>query len=263
MFRAMTLGVIFDNFFKSGGGFQIVARWLHVLSGIAWIGLLYFFNFVQTPAYAELSPGARNEAFDKLTWRALWWFRWAAMSTFLFGLLMLGIYSSDTPSGASNYADPTSVTGASILTGVLFAVTMLANVWMVIWPNQQIVIGSVRQQLAGGEADPRQPDSAKRGARASRANTFFSITMLWFMVFTTHFAPLYATAGDLKNTAIYWIMVLALWAWVEANALGYVGGLDSAWNKFVFDDHKKTIIYGFVYWAVIFFIGWEILLKNV
>ena len=155
------------------------------------------------------------------------------------------------------------MTGASILTGVLFAVTMLANVWMVIWPNQQIVIGSVRQQLAGGEADPRQPDSAKKGARASRANTFFSIVMLWFMVFTTHFAPLYATAGDLKNTAIYWIMVLALWAFVEASALGYIGGLESAWNKFVFDDHKKTIIYGFVYWAVIFLVGWEILLKNV
>ena len=259
----MTLGVIFDNFFKSGGGLQIVARWLHVLSGIAWIGLLYFFNFVQTPSFAELSPGARNEAFDKLTWRALWWFRWAAMATFLFGFLMLGIYSSDTPAGASNYADPTSVTGASILTGILFAVTMLANVWMIIWPKQQIVIGSVRQQLAGGEADPRQPDAAKRGARASRANTFFSITMLWFMVFTTHFSPLYATAGDLKNTAIYWIIVLALWAFVEGSALGYIGGLDSAWNKFVFDDHKKTIIYGFVYWAVIFFIGWEILLKNV
>ena len=258
----MTLGVIFDEFFKSGGGLQILARWGHVLAGIAWIGLLYFFNFVQTPAFAELSPQARNEAFDKITWRALWWFRWAAMATFLLGLLMLGIYSSDTPTGAPNYADPTTAKGASILTGVLFAVTMLANVWLVIWPNQKIVIGSVRQQLAGGEADPGQPAAAKKGARASRTNTFFSITMLWFMVFTTHFAPLYATAGDLKNTAIYWLIVIVLWAFVEASALGLIGGLDSAFNKFVFDDHKKTIIYGFVYWAVIFFIGWEVILKN-
>jgi uncharacterized membrane protein len=258
----MTLGVIFDNFFKSGGGLQILARWGHVLAGIAWIGLLYFFNFVQTPAYAELSPQARNEAFDKITWRALWWFRWAAMATFLLGLLMLGIYSSDTPAGAPGYADPTTPTGASILTGILFAVTMLANVWLVIWPNQKIVIGSVRQQLAGGEADPAQPGAAKKGARASRTNTFFSITMLWFMVFTTHFAPNYATAGDLQNTGIYWLLVIVLWAFVEANALGLIGGLDSAFNKFVFDDHKKTIIYGFVYWAVIFFIGWEVILKN-
>jgi len=184
------------------------------------------------------------------------------MSTFLFGLLMLGIYSSDTPAGAINYADPAHYRGASILTGILFAVTMLANVWMVIWPNQQIVIGSVRKQLAGGEADPRQPESAKKGARASRANTFFSITMLWFMVFTAHFADRYELLGDLKNVAIYWVLVLVLWAWVEANALGLVGGLDSWWNKTVFDDHKKTIIYGFVYWAVIFFVGWEVLLKN-
>src|SRR3954454_10795244 len=211
MFRPMTLGVvIFDEFFKSGGGLQILARWGHVLAGVAWIGLLYFFNFVQTPAFAELSPQARNEAFDKITWRALWWFRWAAMATFLLGLLMFGIYSSD--SGDVNYGDPTHAIGASILTGMLFGITMLANVWMVIWPNQQIVIGSVRQQLAGGEADPRQPDSAKKGARASRANTFFSITMLWFMVFTTHFSGLYEGVDGLKNVAIYWIIVIALWA---------------------------------------------------
>ena len=70
---------------------------------------------------------------------------------------------------------------------------MLANVWLVIWPNQKIVIGSVRKQLAGGEADPAQPAAAKTGARASRANTFFSITMLWFMVFAAHFAGAYAT----------------------------------------------------------------------
>ena len=260
----MKLAVIFDNFFKFNGGLQIIARWLHVLSGIAWIGLLYFFNFVQTPSFAELTPGARNEAFDKLTWRALWWFRWAAMSTFFFGLIMLGIYSSDSgKNGTTNYLSPTHATGASILTGVLFAVTMLANVWMVIWPNQQIVIGSVRQQLAGGEADPAQPLAAKTGARASRANTFFSVVMLWFMVFTTHFAPNYEGAGALKNTAIYWIFVIVLWAFVEASALGYIGGLDSAFNKAVFDDHRRTIAYAFVYWAVIFFIGWEVLLKNV
>ena len=180
------------------------------------------------------------------------------MATFLMGFVMLGIYSSDS----SDYI--TKYTGPSILTGILFGVTMLGNVWMVIWPNQQIVIASVRKQLAGGEADPAQPGAAKKGARASRANTFFSITMLWFMVFTSHFAAVYADAkGELNNVAIYYVIVLALWAFVEANALGLIGGLDSPFNKLVFDDHKKTIIYGFVYWAVIFFVGWEIILKNV
>ncbi|HEX2381811.1 MAG TPA: urate hydroxylase PuuD [Acidimicrobiales bacterium] len=260
----MKLAVIFDNFFDPGSGLDLVARWLHVLAGIAWIGLLYFFNFVQTPSFAELSPGARNEAFDKLTWRALWWFRWAAMATFLMGLVLLGLNASsdDTFWGGKNYL--ATARGTAILTGILFGLTMLGNVWMIIWPNQQIVIGSVRKQLAGGEADPEQPNAAKRGARASRANTFFSVTMLWFMVFAAHFASAYSDVkGDLSNVAIYWLVVIVLWAFVEASALGYIGGLDNAFNKLVFDDHRRTIIYAFVYWAVIFFIGWEVLLKNV
>src|SRR3954451_12891275 len=126
MFRPMTLGVvIFDEFFKSGGGLQILARWGHVLAGVAWIGLLYFFNFVQTPAFAELSPGARNEAFDKITWRALWWFRWAALATFLLGIVLLGVNSSADESfwGGHNYLS--SSRGTAILTGMLFGVTML------------------------------------------------------------------------------------------------------------------------------------------
>src|SRR3954447_26953961 len=87
------LAVIFDNFTDPGSGLDMLARWLHILAGIAWIGLLYFFNFVQTPSFAELTPAARNEAFDKLTWRALWWFRWAAMATFLMGIVLIGINS--------------------------------------------------------------------------------------------------------------------------------------------------------------------------
>jgi uncharacterized membrane protein len=176
----------------------------------------------------------------------------------------LGINSSAADSfwGGKNYLS--TARGTAILTGILFGVTMLANVWLVIWPNQKIVIGSVRKQLAGGEADPEQPMAAKRGARASRANTFFSITMLWFMVFAAHFAGAYASlTGNLHNQPVYWLMVLVLWAFVEASALGFIGGLDSSWNKAVFDDHRRTIIYAFVYWAFIFIVGWELLLKNV
>ncbi len=88
--------------------------------------------------------------------------------------------------------------------------------------------------------------------------------MLWFMVFAAHFAGAYSNVkGDLSNVAIYWLLVIVLWAFVEASALGFIGGLDNAFNKAVFDDHRRTIIYAFVYWAVIFFIGWEVLLKNV
>src|SRR5919201_2470768 len=97
-------------------------RWLHVLAGITWIGLLYYFNFVQVPAFAEMEAAARNNAIDKLTSRALWWFRWAAAATLLSGILLLIFqeqYEGDyirSPGGVAIYAS------------VLLAVTMFLNV---------------------------------------------------------------------------------------------------------------------------------------
>ena len=83
----MVLGLdIFEEF-----GLNFLCRWAHVLVGITWIGLLYYFNFVQVPAFAELEPGARNQAIDKLASRALWWFRWAAAATLAFGILLIGL----------------------------------------------------------------------------------------------------------------------------------------------------------------------------
>jgi uncharacterized membrane protein len=248
---------IFDHFVDPGYGLDFVFRWLHVLCGIAWIGLLYYFNFVQTPAFAELSPAARNEAFDKLAWRALWWFRWAAMGTFVLGIGLIGILSSKDVYPGQGYFG--SSRGTALLTGALFGITMAANVWMVIWPNQKIVIGSVRKVIAGGEADPAQPAAAKTAARASRANVFFSVAMLWFMLFAPHFSGFFGITTN--HTGIYFVLVLLLWAFVELSALGKIGGYDSPFNKLVFDDHKKTIIFAFVNWAVIYFVGWELIMK--
>jgi len=72
-------------------GLDFLARWAHVLAGITWIGLLYYFNFVQVPAFAQMEGPARNNAIDKLASRALWWFRWAAVATFGFGILLLAL----------------------------------------------------------------------------------------------------------------------------------------------------------------------------
>jgi uncharacterized membrane protein len=248
---------LFKDFFEPYGPFQFMARTGHILAGVTWIGLLYFFNFVQVPAYAELSDGARSEALRKLTFRALWWFRYAALLTFLFGIALVGVYSSVED---SNYFEGAS--GTAILTGILLAVTMFLNVWGVIWVNQKIVIGNAENVAAGGEANPDAPAAAKKAARASRCNTLFSITMLWFMVFAAHGGSFYRRdeAETIGGTALYWLIVLVLWAFVELSALGLIGGLDSPFNKLVFDKHRDTIIYGFVMLAVVWVVGWELVL---
>ena len=245
----MVLSVLFDEFFEAGYGWDFISRYGHILSGVTWIGLLYFFNFVQVPAYAELSDSARSEALRKVTWRALWWFRYAALATFLFGISMIAVKDMDT------YFEGPG--GTSILTGMLFGVTMFVNVWAVIWRNQKIVIGSAETVASGGEANPEAPAAAKAAGRASRCNTLFSIPMLFFMVFTAHFSGFFATD---KSTIVYWIIVLVLWAFIEASALGFIGGFDSPFNQNAFNDHRRTIAAGFILLAVIYFIGWELLL---
>jgi uncharacterized membrane protein len=225
---------IFKHWGDTDGGLYFLSKYFHVLVGITWIGLLYFFNFVQTPAYAELSDGARSEALRKLTWRALWWFRWAALATFLFGLSLLLVKND-----LGDYMK--SAQGYSISTGMLLGITMFLNVWGVIWRNQKIVIGSAEAVAAGGQADPGAAAAAKKGARASRCNTLFSIPMLWFMIYTAHFAP----GQDIQNKGVYLALVAVVWAFCEASALGLIGGLDSTFNKAVFDKHRNTIIAGF------------------
>ena len=243
---------LFNEFFEPGYGWEVISRAGHVLSGVTWIGLLYFFNFVQVPAYAELSDGARSEALRKLTFRALWWFRYAALLTFLFGLSIIAVYGEDM----DLYFEGQH--GTAILTGMLFGITMLLNVWGVIWRNQKIVIGNAENVAAGGEANPDAPAAAKAAARASRCNTLFSITMLWFMVFAAHGGVFFDDV--IGTTVVYWLLVLVLWAFIEASALGFIGGLDSPFNKLVFDKHRDTITYGFVLLVAWYLIGWELII---
>jgi uncharacterized membrane protein len=240
---------IFDGFFDQGGGWEFLSRGGHVLSGVTWIGLLYFFNFVQVPAYAQLSDGARSEALRKLTWRALWWFRYAALATFLFGLSMIAVAEDMELFFAGTH-------GTAILTGMLLGVTMFLNVWGVIWRSQKIVIGSAETVAGGGTANPDAPAEAKKAARASRCNTLFSIPMLFFMLFAAH-GNFFATH---EGTVVYWIVTLVLWAFIEASALGFIGGLDSPFNKQAFDDHRRTIWAGFILLVIMYFVGWELLL---
>ena len=150
---------LFSDWMGTGGGGQAIGRYAHYLGGITWIGLLYFFNFIQGSAFAEMSDGARGEALRKITWRTLWWFRWAAMLTWVSGIWILA-HNRAFGELMPDYWNTSA--GVGIAFGALLGTTMAANVWMVIWPAQQIAIGSSVKVSEGGEADPEAPAAAKR-----------------------------------------------------------------------------------------------------
>ena len=153
-----------------GAFWQFLFRWIHVFTGILWIGLLYYFNFVQIPSMPKI-PDEHKPAIGKvIAPNALFWFRWAAAATVLFGALtaLANGYLVEALTFQEGYR--------TIGLGVWLALIMAANVWFVIWPNQQRVLGLV-------EADA---ESKKRSGRiamlASRTNTMMSIPMLYCMV---------------------------------------------------------------------------------
>ena len=177
-----------------------VARWGHYLFGITWIGLLYYFNFVQTEYFKEAEADARVDAFSKLVPRALWYFRWSALFTFLTGLVMLAYR------GSASTAD--------IIIGSILGTLMLLNVWGIIWRNQKIVIASNQAVAAGGEADPVAAEAAPKAALASRTNTLFSIPMLWFMGASAHL-PSGSIMSNTQAIAICCVIIAA----IEINAI--------------------------------------------
>jgi uncharacterized membrane protein len=193
-------------------GWYVLLRWIHVLAGITWIGMLYYFNFVQTPFFGtELGGTARSAMVRGLVPNALWWFRWGAMFTFITGLLIVFTKLHEGTGLGGSYM-------TLILTGGLLGTLMWANVWFVIWPAQQVVIANATRVAAGGEADPT---AAARGARAgatSRTNTLFSIPMLFFMVSAANFQRLAAGADTGQGSlGLYWICALVVILAAEAN----------------------------------------------
>ena len=242
-------------------------RWLHVLAGITWIGLLYYFNFVQTPAFAAYGDEARarNIALDKVARRALWWFRWSAVATLLTGLLILGL--------TKNYMKGFMVKSrsengfglghnAAILVGMVLGITMAANVWMVIWKNQKVVLANAANLVNGGEADPAAPGAGRAAALASRQNTIFSVSMVFFMVGASHFYA-GAFAGATSGKAWTFVIIsLAIAAVLELNCLGLIGGKANT-NKLLwpYESHKNALITAFGLWAVLWILS-EIILKK-
>ncbi len=159
---------------------RTISRYLHVISGVMWIGLLYYFNFVQIPNMPNI-PDEQKPAIGKvIAPAALFWFRWAAMATLITGLLTLGLYyghersiSALTLTLTSDYSDPQALT---IGIGMWLAIIMAYNVWMVIWPNQKRALG-----LVDADAETKAK-SARTAMLFSRTNTMLSVPMLLAMV---------------------------------------------------------------------------------
>jgi len=185
-----------------GNALEFIFRWIHLLAGMAWVGLLYYFNFVQAEYFKEADPAAKSDALRKLVPRALWWFRWGAMFTFISGFAMLGTKQ---------------LMGYGILVGAVLGTLMFLNVWLIIWPNQKIVIASAGQQAAGGEADPAAAGALAKAALASRSNTLFSIPMLFFMASSVHLAQISKPITDASMLSL--IVVFGLIALLEINAI--------------------------------------------
>tara|TARA_Y100000590_G_scaffold469802_1_gene659831 strand:+ start:704 stop:1306 length:603 start_codon:yes stop_codon:yes gene_type:complete len=185
--RTVTAGIILAvllfilMYYLSGGWFidtyflSAVFRYLHVLSGIMWIGLLWYFNFVQIPNMPKI-PDEQKPAIGKvIAPAALFWFRWAALATIITGLIVAYL------NGYIHHAMTLGLMGGSsksitIGVGMWLGLIMAYNVWMVIWPNQKKALGII-------EASPEEKaKSAKKAMLFSRTNTLLSIPMLLSMV---------------------------------------------------------------------------------
>lgn len=204
------------GFFSRNGLGTFGFRWLHILVGIAWIGLLYYFNFVQVPAFAAYGDEAkaRNIAIDKIARKALWWFRWAAISTFVTGILITGVTENYYSNGFGKSAG-----GIAISTGMILGTIMMLNVWGVIWRNQKVVLANAANVLAGGEPDPNAAAAGRKALMASRQNTVFSVAMLFFMVYKGHGLTQGKELGGGAMGA-YWLIALIIIGVLELNALG-------------------------------------------
>jgi len=243
--------------FDSATNFAQFWRFLHIVVGITWIGLLYYFNFVQVPAFAAFKEAsARNEAIDKLARKALWWFRWAALATFVTGLL-IALTTEDYFKNDFGKR----MNGLSISTGMLLGTIMMLNVWGVIWRNQKIVLANAANVLAGGQADPNAAAAGRKALLASRQNTMFSVSMIWFMTITSHLAPAF-NDGNLASSGkmgAYWLIALAVIGVLELSALGIIGGT-AAGNvtNWFYESVQNVLIGAFGLWAF-FWLLWEIL----
>ena len=186
---------------------HLIVRWLHVIAGITWIGHLYFFNFVNVPLQGALDDAAKKAVNPQLMPRALWWFRWGAMITFLAGLTLFAMVYFYTPGVGFGPTSLLMETGHLtqramwILFGMTLGFIMWFNVWMIIWPTQ-------KRLLTGKVPQPEIAGQRRKAYLASRTNTFLSGPMLFGMLAPSHYGaislPAFGMAVGLGALVIWW-----------------------------------------------------------
>jgi len=198
------------SLFEQAGAWFLL-RWVHLLAGVTWIGLLFYFNFVQAEYFKQADAAAKSDIIRNMSPRALGWFRWGAMLTFLSGATMLHLQK---------------LSGLGIITGAVLGTLMFLNVWLIIWPNQKVVISSARQVAAGGEAIAEAGAALAKAGLASRTNVLFSIPMLFFMVSSPHLPGIQVGIRDVGILA--WVSIFGLIAALELNGIfGKTGPMTS------------------------------------
>ena len=232
----------------------------HVIVAVMWVGLLWFFNFVQVPAFAELDPGARNQALDKLTWRALWWFRWAAAATVAFGLLLIFVL-------------PDTYMESDFWTST-YGLTLLARHHHGHRDGRQRVDGDLaesadRHRQCRATCWPAvKPTRTRRPRRVAarwlpvrtRSSRCRSSRSWWA---PSHFYGSSHFEFDLSGGAwfIYFIIGVAIIAALELNALGKISGTGNTGLNVIYETHKNAMYAGFALIAFWYLFA-ELLLRD-
>ena len=162
--------------YENVGFWKFLFRWLHVLSGVMWIGILWYFNFVQIPNMAKI-PDEQKPAIGKvIAPAALFWFRWGAMGTIVTGLILAMLNQYLLYALPLGFVEGATIGHTMIGIGMWLGIIMWFNVWFIIWPAQQKALGMVEAD------DATKAASARRAMLFSRTNTLLSIPMLFAMV---------------------------------------------------------------------------------
>ncbi len=231
------------SMFGSAGG-EMLFRWVHYFAGVIWIGMLYFFNFVQMDWFAQLMADdklkpAQGIAVRTLLPRVLKWFRYGALFTFLSGVILLGLKGHAL--GSAMFATSWWI---FIATGAGLGTIMFLNVWLIIWPNQKVVMASAEQVAAGGAALPNAADSGAKARRASRHNTLFSIPMLFFMGAASHLPA--NVNPEYNGWALFGVLAVIIGA-LELNAIkGQVKPIDNTMRVTHFGLVLAIVLYAVI-----------------